>query len=174
VKIAPGVVAVLVDGPLKIERVSSGERSPGLLVIPVISVDTVAEETFCASGSSLLAGSRIGGRSCLLCLSQETKQVLDRKVLTDVLVHVLKMVDRRCKPTIDECIYCKGWQYHHPYTLLFSSYNHRMPRQDPLSAWVPMRVNNIESIATFFAANVRDSERSSNSDNTKVWRLEYF
>jgi hypothetical protein len=72
-EIVPGVVTVIVDGPLKIERVSSGERSPGLLVIPVISVDTVAEETFCVSGSSLLAGSRIGGRSCLLVLGQKER-----------------------------------------------------------------------------------------------------
>ena len=62
----PGVVAVVVDGPLKIERVSSGEGSPGLLTVSVTSVEPVADEAFCVSSSSPLSGSRMGGRSCLL------------------------------------------------------------------------------------------------------------
>jgi hypothetical protein len=66
----PGVVAVVVDGPLKFERESSGECSPGLLAASVISVEPVASEAFCMSGSSLLSGSRMGGRSCLLYSSQ--------------------------------------------------------------------------------------------------------
>lgn len=67
VVLVPGVVAVVVDGPLKIERVSSGECSPGLLTASVISVEPVADEPCCMSDSILLSGSRMGGRSCLLC-----------------------------------------------------------------------------------------------------------
>lgn len=62
----PGVVTVVVDRPLKLERVSSGESSPGLLTASDISVDPVADEAFCMLSSTLLSGSRMGGRSCLL------------------------------------------------------------------------------------------------------------
>lgn len=66
VVLVPGVVAVVVDGPLKIERVSSGDGSPGLLTASVISVEPVADEACWISDSILLSGSRMGGRSCLL------------------------------------------------------------------------------------------------------------
>ena len=66
--LVPGVVAVVVDGPLEFERVSSGERSPGVLTASVISVEPVADEAFCMSGSKPLSGNRMGGRSCLLYL----------------------------------------------------------------------------------------------------------
>ena len=65
--VVPGVVAVVVDGPLKLERVSSGESNPGLITVPVTSAESVADKAFCTSGSSLLLGRRMGGRSCLLC-----------------------------------------------------------------------------------------------------------
>jgi hypothetical protein len=64
--LVPGVVAVVVDGPLKFERVSSGDGSPGLLAASVISVKPVADKTFCTSGSTLPSGSFMGGRSCFL------------------------------------------------------------------------------------------------------------
>lgn len=61
----PGVVAVVVGGPLWIDRESSGECSPGLLANPVASIEAVVEGAFCVSVSSSLVAVKVG-RSCLL------------------------------------------------------------------------------------------------------------
>lgn len=126
--LVPGVVTVVVGGPLKLERVSSGDGSPGLLTASVISVEPVADEAFCMSNSTLLSGNRMGGRSCLLYRGQSSTIAFGTWQLTDALALVLKMVGQTCKPTKDEYICCTVQQCQHPYTLLSSFYNRHMPR----------------------------------------------